>query len=337
MTDASLHRRALLGAGALGLALAAVPRARAAAGGVLAVMEKGEGALAFYDLDTGRLAERVGLGPYPHEFAVDRARTLAYVAHYGAKSSDEAGDGGTEVFTVDLAARRRGRSLDCRPFNRLHGIRMDARDRLHVLSEARDVLLGIDAPATQAHPVRAVTTGGIKGHLFALTGDGAHAYVSNILSNTVTEVRPFAPSLPPRSVETGLWPEGSALSRDEASLYVANRKSATLSVVDTGAMRVTRTLPTRGDVVRVALLPDGGLALANFEEKSLSLWRPDLSEAAVVPLCAAPVAIALHPDAPTAFVSLMNDRVALVDLARAAVVREIATGREPDVAVLLPG
>lgn len=304
----------------------------------LLVMEKGDRSLSFYELATGRRTGRVELpGEYPHEFVVDRAGARAYAALYGAKSSTTPGPGGDAVHVVDLAARSLTRTIDCAPFRRLHGIRLDARDRLFVLSEDRDVLLGFDAPEKAERPDRAVGTGGIKGHLFSLSRDGETAYVANILSNTVSRVRPFAPAESPRVVATGLWPEGNALSPDEATLYVANRRSATLTALATEAMTITRTVTTRGDVVRVDCGPEGDLILANYAEKSLSLLDPALKEMAVVPLGAAPVALARHPSSPLAFAALEDDRIAVVDLDGRRVQGTLATGREPDVMVVLPG
>lgn len=304
----------------------------------LLVMEKGDRSLSFYELASGRRTGRVELpGEYPHEFVVDRAGARAYAALYGAKSSTTPGPGGDSVYVVDLGTRSLARTLTCAPFRRLHGIRLDAKDRLFVLSEDRDVLLGFDAPERAERPDRAVATGGLKGHLFSLSRDGETAYIANILSNTVSRVRPFAPAEMPRIAATGLWPEGNALSPDEATLYVANRRSATLTALATEAMTVTRTMPTRGDVVRVDCGPEGDLILANYAEKSLSLLDPALKEVAVVALEGAPVALARHPSSPLAFAALENDRIAIVDLEGRRVQGMLATGREPDVMVVLPG
>jgi len=338
----AIDRRACLsGLAALALAPMTGPaRAQGAAGrsDTLLVMEKGDRSLSFYELASGRRTGGVALpGEYPHEFVVDRSGARAYAALYGAKSSTTPGPGGDAVYVVDLAARNLSRTIACAPFRRLHGIRLDAKDRLFVLSEDRDVLLGFDAPGQAERPDRAVATGGIKGHLFSLSRDGETAYVANILSNTVSRVRPFAPADAPRIAATGLWPEGNALSPDEATLYVANRRSATLTALATEAMTVIRTLPTRGDVVRVDCGPEGDLILANYAEKSLSLLDPALKEVAVIALDGAPVALARHPSSPLAFAALENDRIAVVDLEGRRVQGMIATGREPDVMVLLPG
>ncbi len=206
-----------------------------------------------------------------------------------------------------------------------------------MLSEDRDVLLGFDAPERAERPDRAVATGGLKGHLFSLSRDGETAYIANILSNTVSRVRPFSARRGAAPAATGLWPEGNALSPDEATLYVANRRSGTLTALATEAMTVARTMPTRGDVVRVDCGPEGDLILANYAGKSLSLLDPALKEMAVVPLGAAPVALARHPSSPLAFAALEDDRIAVVDLQGRRVQGHLATGREPDVMVVLPG
>ncbi|MEH3144389.1 MAG: hypothetical protein PGN34_03345 [Methylobacterium frigidaeris] len=333
------RRRCLAGlAGSAALALAGgSARAQAGASDTLMVMQKGDHALAFYELASGRRTGQVELpGEYPHEFAVDRAGRLAFVAQYGVKSSTTPGPGGQAVHVVDLKARALVRSIDCDPFRRLHGVRLDGRGRLLVLSEDRDVLLGFDAPAEAERPDRAVATGGIKGHLFSLTGDGETAFVANLLSNTVTRVRPFDPAAAPRAVAVGRWPEGTALSPDERSLYVAARRSDMLLVVDTDAMTVTRTVPTRGDVVRIECGPEGDLILANFADRSLSLLGPDLREAARLGLDGAPVALARHPSSPLAFAALDNDRIAVIDLRARRVQGLLTTGREPDVMAVLP-
>lgn len=338
----AIDRRACL-SGLAALALApttGLARAQGSAGrsDTLLVMEKGDRSLSFYELASGRRTGRVELpGEYPHEFVVDRAGARAYVALYGAKSSTTPGPGGESVYVVDLGTRSLGRTLTCAPFRRLHGIRLDAKDRLFVLSEDRDVLLGFDAPERAERPDRAVATGGLKGHLFSLSRDGETAYIANILSNTVSRVRPFAPAEMPRIAATGLWPEGNALSPDEATLYVANRRSATLTALATEAMTITRTVTTRGDVVRVDCGSEGDLILANYAEKSLSLLDPSLKEVAVVALEAAPVALARHPSSPLAFAALENDRIAIVDLEGRRVQGMLAAGREPDVMVVLPG
>ena len=333
MTEPAPTRRAVMAGAAL---LAAAP-ARAA-GDTLLVLEKGEGALAFYDLATGVRTARVALpGRYPHEFALDPAGRFAYVAHYGLKSSTDPGPGGNAVFVVDLAAKVVLRSIDCEPYDRLHGIRADAQGRLHVLSEAQDMLLTVEEPAEAAAPGRALRTGVLKSHLFALTRDGTRAYVSGILSNTLALVRPFEPAAAPVLSGVGAWPEGSALSPDERTLVVAHRRGRTLVAADAEDMTVRASVASRGDVVRLAALPEGRIVTANLFERSLSLLRPDLTELGTVPLDGAPQAVSLHPRQAVAYAALDSNRIAVVDLDRLTLEGHIETGDGPDVTAILAG
>ena len=326
-------RRTLMAGAA---ALAAGP-ARAA-GETLLVLEKGEGALAFHDLATGARVARVPLpGAFPHEFALDPAGRKAYVAHYGLKASTDPGPGGSAVFVVDLAARAVVRTIDCEPYGRLHGIRADAEGRVHVLSEADDVLLTVEEPAEAAAPGRVLRTGTRKSHLFALSRDGGRAYVSGILSNTVALVRPFAPEAEPVLLAAGEWPEGSALSPDERTLLVAYRGSRTLVAAEAGDLAVRASVPSRGEVVRLAALPDGRIVTANLSERSLSLLRPDLTEIGVVALDAAPQSVSLHPRRAIAYAALDANRIAVVDLDRLRVEGHVETGEGPDVTAVLAG
>lgn len=332
MTDLATTRRALIA----GAAALAVPLPARAAGEALLVLEKGEGALAFHDLSTGARSARVTLpGVWPHEFALDPAGRFAYVAEYGLKASTDAGSGGSSVHAVDLAARAVARRIDCRPYGRLHGIRTDAEGRLHVLGEADDVLLTVERPADAAAPTRAVRTGAIKSHLFALSRDGSRAYVSGILSNTVALVRPFEPAAAPVLAATGGWPEGSALSPDERTLVVAHRRGRTLVALDAQNLAVRASVPSRGEVVRLAALPDGRIVAASLGDKSLVLLRPDLSEIGAVALDGAPQSVSLHPARAVAYAALDDRRVAVIDLEAQRVEGHIATGDGPDVMAVL--
>lgn len=129
----------LLAAG-VGAKVAAVPAAAVggrAVAGTLVVVEKSGHAVAFHDVADGTLLGRVELDEYPHEMVIDSAGEHAYIGHYGVRMSGDPGVGGSSMFVVDLAARRLVRTIDLSPFNRLHGIAIDDRDRLYALGEEK--------------------------------------------------------------------------------------------------------------------------------------------------------------------------------------------------------
>ncbi|MFB9540654.1 MULTISPECIES: YncE family protein [Streptomyces] len=161
MTRRSVIKAAGAGALAGGVSASALGAARAAeAADVLVVVEKGSHAVSFYDVSSGRRLRTVGLPDYPHEMVVDSRRRFAYVGHYGVRMSSTAGEGGAAVFVIDLVERSLARTIDTRPFNRVHGMGIDRHDRLYALSEEKAVCsVSTPPPRTRHRPGRCPRTG----------------------------------------------------------------------------------------------------------------------------------------------------------------------------------
>lgn len=299
---------------------------------ILLLVEKCSHCFSYYDLDSGERLHSIALPEFPHEFVVDAAQRYAYVGHYGVETSGHLGAGGTSIFQIDLHERRRARSIDIAPFNRLHGMQIDAQGRLYALSEDRAQLAVLEQPATDTAPRRAVSTGGIKSHLFALSRDGQTAYAMNLLSHTVTKIKPYDASFAPVACSPGDKPEGCALSADEKTLYVSCRWSNTLAAIDTDTMQVLRKASSRADATRLYLCRDGRLLVTNYGERSISVVDPQsLREIVHIPMQARAIALSLHPSQPLAFVSQDDDRLGYLNLDTLQFERFIATQREPDV------
>jgi YVTN family beta-propeller protein len=298
----------------------------------LLLVEKCSHCLSYYDLESGKRTASIVLDHFPHEFVIDAAAKNAYVGHYGVETSGHAGTGGTSIFHIDIPGRALKRTIDIAPFNRLHGLQIDAHDRLYALSEDRAELAVIAHPDIDSAPRRAVATGGIKSHLFALTRDGQTAYVMNLLSHTVTKVRPYEPLVAPVACSPGEKPEGCVLSDDERTLYVTNRGSDTLSAIDTDTMTVKYAATSRNDATRLYKWRDGRLLATNYGDRSLSVIDPaTLKELARIPMQARPIALSYHPTRPLAFVSQDDDTLGYFNMESLTFERTIATQREPDV------
>lgn len=326
------------GAGALASCPAtsagAAPRAAA---DVLVVVEKSSHAVSFYDVESGERRQTVQLPDFPHEMVVDSRRRFAYVGHYGVRVSADVGEGGAAVFVIDLAERSLARTIDTRPYRRIHGMGVDRRDRLYALSEEKAVLLGFDTPSTDEAPVRAVPTHGVKTHLCTLSRDGERAYVTGLLSHTVSLVRPHDAAVAPVLMTPGRMPESSCLSRDEKTLFVGARKSSSLVAVDARTMKVRRSHRTGGDPLRLYTLDDDRLLVTDVAADTLTEYGTDLRPIRSLRLDGTPSAVSFHPGEPLAYVSLLGSaRIAVVDLERLAVVGGFPTRREPDSSALLP-
>ncbi|WP_183653536.1 YncE family protein [Prauserella isguenensis] len=305
--------------------------------GTLVVVEKSGHAVSFHDVAGGTLLERIELGEYPHEMVVDGARRLAYIGHYGVRMSGDVGTGGSSVFVVDLAARRLVRTIDLSPFNRLHGIAIDDQDRLYVLSEEKAVLLRVDDPAHAEAPSAAVPTGGIKTHMVVTNHDGSLAYVTGLLSHTVSRVDPHDAAQPPVIASPGRLPESCALSRDEQWLYVGARRDKQLVTLDARTLKEHQRQDVPGDPLRVYVVPgQDRLLTTDIENRTVTRYDAELREERSVTFDGTPAGISFHPTEPTAFVTLLDiDTVAILDLETFETTGTISTGSEPDVTALI--
>ncbi|HUG23316.1 YncE family protein [Piscinibacter sp.] len=310
---------------------------------LLLLVQKCAHTFSIYDLASGSALKHIVLPDFPHEFTVDPDRRFAYVGLFGIETAWTRGeDGDHRIAVIDLRRREHVRTLDLWPYRRPHGMACDGQGRLYAMSEAQDTLLVFDDPREQDVPNMAVPSGGIKTHLVTLTGDAEWAYGVHLLSNTVTKFHPRNPTVAPLAVLPGPRPEGNALSRDERTLFVANRGDDTLVEIDTATMALGRRVKTRRDPNRIYRhdAPDGRelLLLTNTGERSLSVFdAAALAEVTCVDLPANPTALSFHPTRPRAFVSFQDDRVRVLDLERWVFEREFQTLREPDASFVLTG
>lgn len=308
-----------------------------AAGDVLAVVEKADRRIAFFDAGSGKRLSDVVLGDFPHEVVADAERRFAYLGHYGIEFSSVIGPGGSAVFVVDLRRRTLVRTIDVSPFNRIHGMGMDGAGRLYALSEEKGTLLGFDTPGTATAPSRAVPTGGIKTHLFSVTRSGEQAYVTGLLSHTVSLVRPHDASIAPVLVTPGQLPESSCLSLDERTLFVGARRTPAVVAVDARTMRVKDELKVDGDPLRVYTVSDDQLLLTDLANKKISLISTGFRPIWTTSLPSQPSAASLHPTKPLAYVSLLDtQQVVTLELGRGQVTGSFPTLRQPDASVLIP-
>lgn len=298
---------------------------------ILYLVEKLAHSFSIYDAESGEAKKHIRLPDFPHEFVVDSKARYAYVTHYGIETSSHQGEGGHSVFVIDLEHGEHVRTLNIWPFFRPHGLVIDEQDRLYVMSEGHSTLLIFDDPTKSDVPDRAVPSGGYKSHLVAVTKDGNNAFSLNLLSNTVTYLKPHDPTFTPVPIQPGQRPEGNCFSADERTLYVTNRTSETVCAIDIATLKVRATAKTGVDPTRIYRDTRDRLFVTNYGEDSMFVYNSELNRIGQVELPALPIAMSFHPERPLAYVSLKDDRVGLLDLDTLQFERYIKTLREPDV------
>jgi YVTN family beta-propeller protein len=296
---------------------------------VMVVVQKGDHSLGYYDFETGLELGRVAVDPFPHEFTLSADKRTAYLAGFGVALAEHPGDGGSTVSIVDVAGRRRIGSVQCGEYRRPHDVALDGRGTLYVLCEGSSRLLVVRDPASGRFD-QALPTLGHGSHMVTVLRDGSVAFSSNMESGTVTALFPDAPDRPGVVLPVGKHAEGSVLDAEERLLYVMNRESAEITIIDVQQLRVLRSVPTPPGPVRVCRDKDRLLVALYHGCGLLIVDLNDPARQQVVPLPAKAISVGYHPASRTALLSCHDQRVYLVDTVAGAVLRSIATRSDPD-------
>ncbi len=306
---------------------------------LMMLIEKCSHCVSWYDIETGALQGRLDLPDFPHEFVVDDAFRYAYIGHYGVQNSGIEGTDGRSVIVVDIRAREVVHTYDLGEHARPHGIGLDGQGRLYVLSEWTARLLVKEDPRAfdqgwdHIHP-----TGGRKSHLFALTKDGRRAYSMNLASGDVTVFDPYDPADTPVAICTGEKPEGRCLRDDEKILYVSNRISNTVSVIDAQSLEILRDFPTPDDPCRIYHdTKRNRLVTMNHAGGSVSFFDEATGEnLRTLTMPANPLALCLDAELSHVYIAVDCEQVLRINLDTFETVQAFATRKEPDVMVILP-
>jgi YVTN family beta-propeller protein len=296
---------------------------------VVVVVQKGDHSLGYFDFETGRELGRVAVDPFPHEFTLSADKRTAYLAGFGVALAEHPGDGGNTVSIVDVPGRRRIGTVQCGDYRRPHDVALDGRGTLYVLCEGSSRLLVVRDPASGRFD-QALPTLGHGSHMVTVLRDGSVAFSSNMESGTVTALFPDTPDRPGVVLPVGKHAEGSVLDAEERRLYVMNRESAEITIIDAQRLQVLGSVRTPPGPVRVCR--DGGRLLVALYH-GCGLLTVDLHDPArqqMVPLPAKAISVGYHPASRTALLSCHDQRVYLVDTVAGVVRRSIATRSDPD-------
>lgn len=309
-----------------------------AADPVLLVLHKGESSLGFYTLE-GALLARVPTGKHPHEMAVSADQRYVWITDNGTMRIEEPGAGGNTVSVVDVKARKRVAVISLGEFRRPHGIALHpGSGRIAVSTELPDRLLVIDAASRRI--VRSLDTGGKTSHIVTWDREGRWAFVSNAGSGNVAAVNTDGAEI--KLIPAGRRPEGSVLSPDGARLYVTNRESAEVTVIDAVRREAAGRIATGRGPVRIGITPDGRLLVyALMHERAVEFADAATGKVAGrLVLEGRPVSLHVAADGRMAFTAAQDDDlVYVISAPERKILRRIQTpkGAGPDALYLLGG
>jgi DNA-binding beta-propeller fold protein YncE len=303
---------------------------------ILIVNQKSAHTIGYFEVDSGKAIKQIKVDNYPHEFVIDSQQKYIYVGHYGVENSGVIGDhGGCSIFVIDIASGEHVHTISTWPYYRIHGLALDNQDRLYAMSESQNVLMIFEHPHKAKSPDRAIPSGGLKTHLFSLTKDGQVAFCLNLLSHTVTRIKPWDPTYQPDIITPGRKPEGNCLSPDQRFLYVSNRLDNEIVSIDTNTLDIVARASTKQDPTRCYISPNKDLLVTNYGGRSISVFSLELTPLYTLDLPADPIAISFHPQINIAYISMINDQIAIIDLCTHTIIKTFPCLEEPDVSFLI--
>ena len=126
--------------------------------------------------------------------------------------------------------------------------------------------------------------------------------------------------------------EGFDVSPDRSTLWVANARDATLSVIDLASKQVTQTLQSNvPGANRLKFTPDGTRVLVSAGPELVILDAHTFNVVKRIPLGKGSAGILVEPSGARAFVACGPDNyVAVLDLKTLTITTHINAGPEPD-------
>lgn len=295
------------------------------------ILLKGSNALGYFSSD-GRMLATVPVGQHPHEMVFSRDRQHLYTTDNGTMRIEHPGKGGNSISIIDVGARKKIGDISLGDYFRPHGIDVDRQTgMLAVTTELPDQLLIVDPMKRSV--VRHFEPKGKTSHMVTFGPGAKWAYVSNSSSGTVAAINVTTGEA--KLIKTGDRPEGSVLSKDGKELYVVNRDSNNITVINTVTQQAMANITTGKGPVRIALTPDGGtLVYALMHDKKLAFADPkQRMETDHVIIPGEPVSCSLSQSGMLAFTSSeTTDTVYIVSIATKKIVGEIKLpqGSGPD-------
>lgn len=301
------------------------------------ILQKAESSMGFYT-PAGQHLASVPVGKHPHEFVISTDGRYAYTTDNGSMLLETPGQGGNTISIVDLASRKKAGEISLGEFRRPHGIDLDPKTgRLAISCELPDRLLIVDPASRKV--VRDYDTLGKTSHMVTLGPGAEWAFVSNSTTNSIAAIHLQSGKV--KLILTSRRPEGSVLSKDGSTLYVATREG--ICIVDTGKQVEKGRIATGKGPNRIGLTADERyLVYSLIDENKVEIADPKARKTlGQVALPGRPVSLTLSRDSQYAFASAQDDdTVYVVSIADRKLAREIKTrkgsGPDPVQEVVLP-
>jgi DNA-binding beta-propeller fold protein YncE len=212
-----------------------------------------------------------------------------------------------------------------------------------VTSEAKGAVILVRV--TNGQIVKTIPTTQRASHMLAASAGGKRIFTTNIVDGTVSVINPAADKIE-SVIRVAPMVEGIAASPDGRTLWVGSNQRKTVNVVDVEKGSVTDSLVGFGFPYRMAVTPDGNLAVLSDpmlgeiriidtqtrnELARITVPAIGVVAASEFPGSASPEGIAISVDGKYAYVSLQGrNQVGILDLTELKLTAYMDAGGWPD-------
>lgn len=283
------------------------------------------------DAATGERLATYTTGTAPHEVAVSPDKKWAAITNYGNQQP------GNSLTVVNLEKREVAKTIDLKSFERPHGIEWFSDNRRVVVSaEEQQSVVIIDI--IEGTVLSDIETNEQVSHMVELSADEEKVYVTNLGSGSLTVL-----SIPDEkiisTISTGEGTEGITLANNGSELWITNRVSDTISIIDTGTLEIKDTFPSQGFPIRAETSPNGNYtAASNARASSVTVFSTQSKEKLATVSTKTPgvkdgmpIGLTFSDDNSRLFVANSNaDQIVVINTDSWKVLETFPTGDTPD-------
>lgn len=305
--------------------------------GKLYIVSKVGESVHVFDLFTGNEIKEIPIDILSHEAVATSDEKRVVLTNYG--STD-----GNIIKIIDTKKNEVEKTIDLDDNIKVNGIvALSEPNKVGVIDYITNTLLTINIDTDRIE--KKIPTQQLKSHLIVLHPSKAIAYVTNIGSSSVSVIDLHFNKVI-KVIPCGLGRKGVDITPDGSELWVTNNKENTISVINTSTYRVTHTLKTGDDPLKLKFSINGKFCLvANAIEGTVYVYDQKLKKKIKTIVFQGkttlleillyhtprPVNILMHPNGLYAFISNSNaNKIEVIDMKTFEIVSTIGTGRVPD-------
>lgn len=217
--------------------------------GTLVVLNKIDNTVSIINAEDGSVLGTIETGIAPHEVAISPNGELAAVANYGDQRHV-----GKSISIIDLKTMVVTKTISLGEYRRPHGIRFLTSDILVATAEQQQKIIKVSIEEEKV--ISTIPTDQQASHMVVLDKQKQLAYTANILPGTVSKMDLETDQLIQVYKATpGI--EGIGISPDGEEVWVANRNTHEVLVMQATDGKITHKLPSPQLPFRVEFSPDG--------------------------------------------------------------------------------